>query len=869
MAHCWGKHVIGWLAIVSLSLFVTSAWGQDAVPEIKRVAVPKTADQDAARKIVLELFRGDYEQAKTAEEKSALAERMLAVGNDTHDDAAGQYMLYQITKELAISVMNTPLALRAVDGQGMYFEIDAAEVKLATVTAIEKTAKLTKDRQVLLATLDQLVDELIHADRYDLAKQATALTLDLARKASDPNAIKQAGIKLKDIETREKLFGDVQAARKVLATKPDDPAANTTVGRFLCLINNDWDAGLPLLAKSGDANLKAAAEKELAQPQEAMQQMEVGDLWWDIADKETGTLQGALQQRALAWYQTALPQLTGLAKLKITGRIEKATPKSDAGAPLASTTPAKSPLQPPKTPMRPAQKLITNSVGMRLVLIPPGSFVMGSPPDESGRGEDETQHRVKLTKPFYMGMTEVTQEQWYVVMKTKPWQGKEMEIPDAAACPVTYVTWTDATEFCRKLSEKEKKTYRLPTEAEWEYACRAGSKGRFCSGEDMQSLDIVGWFGSNSQDGPVQFVGLKQPNDAGLYDMHGNVWEWCSDWWEDFRNKDATDPQGPKNGSMRASRGGSGSSSSSQCRSAERYSRTQSSTYYGLGFRVVYDPQAPAVSAQTKGADATPASLNGTKPSTVVVSNPPQSPLARSLGLKQPQTNTIGMKLAFISPGTFRMGSPAGENGHRENETQHSVKITQPFFMGVTEVTQEQWKTIMGTEPWTIYAPLVQEPTYPATLINWDKANEFCRNLSAKEGKTYRLPTEAEWEYACRAGSPGAFCFGDDLQQLNAYAWVHIADEDRKYPQKVAQKSPNAFGLFDMHGNAGEFCADWFEDYPMTEQTDPKGPDTGTSKVIRGGSSVKSDLQCRAAVRATMRPTSGNAEVGFRVVREP
>jgi formylglycine-generating enzyme required for sulfatase activity len=198
-----------------------------------------------------------------------------------------------------------------------------------------------------------------------------------------------------------------------------------------------------------------------------------------------------------------------------------------------------------------APKEMTNSVGMKLVLIPAGEFMMGSPADEKDRSNDETQHKVRISKPFYMGAMEVTQAQWKAVMGNNPssFNGDDL--------PVETVSWNDCQEFLKKLSAKEGKTYRLPTEAEWEYACRAGTTTRFNAGDDDKALDGVGWYFGNSGGMPHP-VGQKKANVWGLYDMHGSVIEWCQDLYGDdyYKSSPAVDPTGSAQGADRVLRGG-------------------------------------------------------------------------------------------------------------------------------------------------------------------------------------------------------------------------------------------------------------------------------------------------------------------------
>ena len=291
------------------------------------------------------------------------------------------------------------------------------------------------------------------------------------------------------------------------------------------------------------------------------------------------------------------------------GSDDAATPDQPVSTltPDAKTPDVSPPVEKPLPVAKPVGDPIENSIAMLLMPIPEGEFMTGSrvsaaelakrfevPAELTTILNDEhPRHRVTLTKPFYLGRTEVTQGQWKAVMGTTPWKGKEFVnefVKEGDNYAATYVDWNDAVEFCRKLSEKEGVEYRLPTEAEWEYACRAGTTTMYSFGDDDSQLGDYAWSDKNAgQVGEkyAHIVGQKKPNPWGLYDMHGNVWEWCQDWIGEYPAGDVTDPVGPDSDSYRGFRGGSWGVSAWYCRSADRFKDSPSFRHYSLGFRVL------------------------------------------------------------------------------------------------------------------------------------------------------------------------------------------------------------------------------------------------------------------------------------------
>jgi eukaryotic-like serine/threonine-protein kinase len=806
-----------------------------------------------------------------------------------------------------------------------------------------------------------------------------------------------------------------------------------------------------------------------------------------------------------------------------------------------------------------------NSIGMPLVLIPPGEFLMGNSPEQKAAAQkmaedanikpdhwiyarlkaEVPQHRVTLTKPYWLGMTKVTIGQFgqfveaakYVTETEKLGGGyvhydaethKDVSDPKCTwrtpgyavtdEMPVSQVTWNDAVMFCNWLSDQEKlqpcyrqdakdgwvlldevkqillppgegarradeglpaalksphpaavpppspdgrgveKTllppgdgarradegavaapgtpssvslrsppspggrrenygYRLPTEAEWEYACRAGTTTQFSYGDDPVMLEIYGWFGSSAHP-----VGMKVANAFGLFDMHGNVYEWCHDsFGSDYYSRSlSVNPTGPPTGHTHVVRGAGWQNIAVTSRSTARNVFELTMRSDNSGFRVVR-MSVSGIAATTTAPTASkpsppPAALpqNASPPAAkapfdAAQAKAHQAAWARYLGVPVEQKNSLGSKMVLIPPGEFMMGSTPEQivaaqkmaedeevkpdtyewQRMKEEGPQHHVTLTRPYWFGMTEVTVGQFGQFVETTKYIteteklgggyvytdvethkeIFDPqrIWRTPGYavtndsPVTCVTWNDAVMFCNWLSEQEklqpcyrqdakdcwilldgGKQtllppgeggrrpdeglpaalksphpaaapppspdgrgvektllppgegarradegavaapgtpssvslrsppspggrrenygYRLPTEAEWEYACRAGTTTQFYFGDDPAMLDIYGWCDRNSSGHAVGSKVA----NPFGLFDMHGNAKEWCGDLYGPYSNSPAVDPLGPSSGDARIIRGG---RSAIDCRAAFRDFSARTYRFNSVGFRVVR--
>ena len=461
------------------------------------------------------------------------------------------------------------------------------------------------------------------------------------------------------------------------------------------------------------------------------------------------------------------------------------------------------------------------SISMEMIFCPPGTFTMGSPTTEAGRGADETQHQVTLTNGFYLGKYEVTQAQYETVMtgNSEGLNAKPSLWPNNNVRPVERVSWNDIQVFLSRLNDMEEIAgrlpagwkYVLPTEAQWEYACRAGTTTAYSWGNDINSTRAnYNWDG-----GATSGVDFKQTRDVGQYadnpwgffDMQGNVWEWVSDWKANYFTGAQTDPEGPASGSSRVRRGGSWSADGTLLRSAKRGNNTPGTRTYGIGFRVGFQAVQPdtanpelelfggaAITREAGQAWAEPGveahdardgnitdqivvtgtvdmNSTGTYLLTYTVQDGGGNTATTTrtvtvVGNRTVDLNaTVAMDMIWCPPGTFTMGSPTTEVGRGNNETEHNVSLTRGFYLGKYEVTQAQYEAVMTGNPNNLSptpSNWPNNPGRPVEKVSWDDAQVFLTRLNEQQagnlpaGWSYVLPTESQWEYACRAGTTTA-----------------------------------------------------------------------------------------------------------------
>ena len=382
-----------------------------------------------------------------------------------------------------------------------------------------------------------------------------------------------------------------------------------------------------------------------------------------------------------------------------------------------------------------------------MVYVKGGSFMMGAAEgDPDAQADEYPQHQVTLSD-YYIGQIEVTQQLWQTVMGSNPSKTKGNYLP------VEQVTWDECQEFVARLSQLTGQNFRLPTEAEWEYAARGGNHSRGYRFAGGNGIDSVAWYEGNSE-GKTHNVGTKLPNELGIYDMSGNAWEYCQDWYGYYSDQAQTNPTGPESGTYVVGRGGGFESrkplDSIFCRISGRGVAWKAEKYRHVGLRVVL----------------------GT--TTYEAAEPPPAPCQTF------EVNGV----------SFNMMCVEGE--------------TYDYYIGQTEVTQGLWKKVMG------YNNSIHQGEYlPVEKVSWEECQTFIQKLNEMTDLHFRLPTESEWEFAARGGKNSRGYTYAGSNSIDSVAWYQSNSQEQTHT--IATLMPNELGIYDMSGNVWEWCEDHYD----------------------------------------------------------
>ena len=488
-----------------------------------------------------------------------------------------------------------------------------------------------------------------------------------------------------------------------------------------------------------------------------------------------------------------------------------------------------------------------DDVTFQMKKIDAGSFFMGATKEqgENVAKKELPVHEVSMPS-YYIATTEVTQGLWKAVMGESLEQIAQREQEETYGIgdnyPMYYISWDDIQIFLSKLYRLTGNKFRLPTEAEWEYAARGGNKSRHTIFAGSKDIRKVAWF---DDDPRIQThpVASKEPNELGLYDMSGSLWEWTNDWFGEnyYQESPKENPQGPTWGKYRTLRGGCWGRDISNKRISFRDWSLSDYRYNYAGCRI-------ALSIED-----------------VNLNNIPKNDAPK---VDKYAVGDVTFSMTKVDGGSFMMGATPEQNTD-VNETEKPVhRVTlDDYYIGTTEVTQALWKAVMGEgvekiaerNGWKTYG---LGDNYPMYDVSWRDVQEFIKKLNELTGKNFRLPTEAEWEYAARGGVKSKqykYAGSNNLEN------VAVTSSKGAYP--VALMQPNELGLYDMSGNVYEWCNDWWDKwyYHHSDNNNPEGGRPATHRVVRGGSWYFGDKYCRISYRYGRYPGIPLFDLGFRL----
>jgi len=472
---------------------------------------------------------------------------------------------------------------------------------------------------------------------------------------------------------------------------------------------------------------------------------------------------------------------------------------------------------------------VVNGVEFTMVFVKGGTFMMGSELDD--KDKKHLIHKVTLDD-YFIGQTEVTQELWQAVMGNNPSEFKGYQ------CPVHNVSWEDCLTFIRKLNDLTGKKFHLPTEAQWEYAARGGNKSKGYKYSGSDAFSDVGWYEENCG-GYIHEVMEKKANELGIFDMSGNIIEWCFDSYDEnyYQQSSQNNPTGPSKGYMvkKVIRGGCVSNSSRLEHLWSVYGRNGECcdmNYNVLGLRLALSDTHIEIPVDKFSHNKTFVNDNNIDDN----------------NYKEFHVNGVSFKMIYVEGGEFEMET------YENNQRLEQRMTLKDFYIGQAEVTQELWQAVMNNNPsWH------KGPKNPVERISGDDIQKFLKKLNKITGQNFHLPTEAQWEYAAKGGNKSLGYKYSGSDTICDVAWYRDNADDT---HQVMTRCPNELGIYDMTGNVGEYC--------LVEQTSTshnKSVKSGSKfhDVIRGGCYFQKEDEC-VVTSSLNRGEETDETRGFRIV---
>jgi formylglycine-generating enzyme required for sulfatase activity len=461
----------------------------------RRLAVPDPSAQERAKKLVEDVFQEEIEKADTIAAKQTLARRLFQQAVETEDDVAARFVLFRMARETAADAGDGQAAFAVIEKTAECFDIDPFAMKRETLSGFAGTARTVAAHQAVAEKALAVLDEAMTANEFEVGRELGKLAFAEASKCRKRELLQMIRSRAKDLQEARKAFAEVEEAAATLKKAPDDPDANSAVGKYTCFVKGDWDTGLPMLAKGSDSALKTLASKDLQMPVEPKEQEALADAWYELASEKGSTARKNLQLRAAHWYWHAYSGLKGgMEKVKVEKRMKTL-------APLVATLPV-------------PRGIINKRDGSELILIPAGKFL-------AGEGKTITE-----LPAYYLGEYPVTNTQYkrFLDSTDRPsppgWHGKDFPVGSDGDGALTGASWDDAQAYCRWAD------VRLPTGLEWEKGAR-GTDGRAYPWGDKWDIHRI----RETIDGKPCNVKSHPEGQSpyGICDLIGNVWQWCAD----------------------------------------------------------------------------------------------------------------------------------------------------------------------------------------------------------------------------------------------------------------------------------------------------------------------------------------------------